>query len=141
MIVLRQQGGRSVEQGHGIEAEESQAAVHHHDLGLERRGVAARARDSEGDERAPRMRRRVLTGTEFRQTASMTPELGDGLGPEHYSHSMVPGGFDVMSSTTRFTSRISLIMREAICSSRSYGRRAQSAVIASLDVTARMAIT
>ena len=36
-----------------------------------------------------------------------------------YSHSMVPGGLLVMSSTTRLTSRISLIMREAICSSRS----------------------
>jgi hypothetical protein len=36
-----------------------------------------------------------------------------------YSHSIVPGGFDVMSSTTRFTSRSSLIMREATFSSRS----------------------
>src|SRR5262249_17754389 len=52
-----------------------------------------------------------------------------------YSHSIVPGGLLVMSSTTRLTSRISLIMREAICSSRSYGSRAQSAVIASSDVT------
>src|SRR5262249_62257782 len=58
-----------------------------------------------------------------------------------YSHSIVPGGLLVMSSTTRFTSRISLIIREAICSSRSYGSRAQSAVIASSLVTARIAIT
>ena len=36
-----------------------------------------------------------------------------------YSHSIVPGGLDVMSRTTRLTSRISPIMREAICSSRS----------------------
>ncbi len=36
-----------------------------------------------------------------------------------HSHSIVPGGLLVMSSTTRLTSRISLIMREAICSSRS----------------------
>ena len=36
-----------------------------------------------------------------------------------HSHSIVPGGLDVMSSTTRLTSRISLIIREAICSSRS----------------------
>ena len=36
-----------------------------------------------------------------------------------YSHSIVPGGLDVMSSTTRLTSRISPIIREAICSSRS----------------------
>jgi hypothetical protein len=39
------------------------------------------------------------------------------------------------------TSRISPIMRDAICSSRSYGSRAQSAVIASSDVTARIATT
>ena len=58
-----------------------------------------------------------------------------------HSHSIVPGGLDVMSSTTRLTSRISPIMREAICSSRSYGSRAQSAVIASSDVTARIATT
>ncbi len=36
-----------------------------------------------------------------------------------YSHSIVPGGLLVMSSTTRPTGRISLIIREAICSSRS----------------------
>jgi soluble lytic murein transglycosylase-like protein len=36
-----------------------------------------------------------------------------------YSHSIVPGGLDVMSSTTRLTSRSSLIIRDAICSSRS----------------------
>src|SRR5215218_6164650 len=59
----------------------------------------------------------------------------------HHSHSIVPGGLDVMSRTTRLTSRISPIMREAICSSRSYGSRAQSAVIASSEVTARMATT
>jgi hypothetical protein len=36
-----------------------------------------------------------------------------------YSHSIVPGGLLVMSSTTRPTGRISLIIREAIFSSRS----------------------
>ena len=36
-----------------------------------------------------------------------------------YSHSIVPGGLLVMSSTTRPTGRISLIIRDAICSSRS----------------------
>jgi hypothetical protein len=39
--------------------------------------------------------------------------------PKRYSHSIVPGGLEVMSSTTRLTSRSSLIMREAIVSSRS----------------------
>jgi hypothetical protein len=36
-----------------------------------------------------------------------------------HSHSIVPGGFEVMSRTTRFTCGISLIIREAIRSSRS----------------------
>ncbi len=57
-----------------------------------------------------------------------------------YSHSIVLGGFDEMSSATRFTSGISLMIREEIVSSRSYGSRAQSAVIASSEVTARITI-
>jgi hypothetical protein len=36
-----------------------------------------------------------------------------------YSHSIVPGGLLVISSTTRPTGRISPIIRAAICSSRS----------------------
>jgi hypothetical protein len=58
-------------------------------------------------------------------------------GRRHHSHSIVDGGFDVMSSTTRFTSGTSFTIREEIVSSRSYGSRAQSAVIASSLVTAR----
>jgi hypothetical protein len=57
-----------------------------------------------------------------------------------YSHSMVPGGFDVTSYTTRLIPFTSLMMREDIFSSKSYGKRAQSAVIASSLVTARMMI-
>src|SRR5919197_2115145 len=57
-----------------------------------------------------------------------------------HSHSIVEGGFDEMSSATRFTAGISLMMRLEIVSSRSYGSRAQSAVIASSDVTARITI-
>jgi hypothetical protein len=52
-----------------------------------------------------------------------------------YSHSMVPGGLLVMSSTTRLTSRTSLVIRVEIRASTSYGSRAQSAVIASSLVT------
>src|SRR5256885_16202161 len=65
-----------------------------------------------------------------------------GLDPvgRRYSHSIVAGGFDVTSSTTRLTAGISLTIRDATSSIRSYGRRAQSAVIASSDVTARSAI-
>ena len=36
-----------------------------------------------------------------------------------YSHSMVPGGLDVMSRVTRFTSRTSLVMRVEIRASTS----------------------
>ena len=46
------------------------------------------------------------------------PGRGGRAGSAH-SHSIVPGGFDVMSRVTRLTSRSSLIMRDAICSSRS----------------------
>jgi len=59
---------------------------------------------------------------------------------EGYSHSIVEGGFDETSSATRFTPGISLMIRLEIVSSRSYGRRAQSAVMASSLVTARMTI-
>jgi hypothetical protein len=57
-----------------------------------------------------------------------------------YSHSIVPGGFDVMSYATRLMPATSLMMRDEILASRSYGSRAQSAVIASSDVTARTMI-
>jgi len=55
-----------------------------------------------------------------------------------YSHSIVAGGFDVTSSTTRLTPGISFTIRAEIVSTRSYGSRAQSAVIASSLVTARI---
>ena len=62
-----------------------------------------------------------------------------GRGPERsgYSHSMVPGGLLVMSSTTRFTSGTSLVIRVEIRPSSSPGSRAQSAVMASSLVTGR----
>ena len=66
---------------------------------------------------------------------------GSDESPPGYSHSIVPGGFDVMSSVTRLTCAISLIIREATLSSRSYGSRAQSAVIASSEVTALITTT
>jgi hypothetical protein len=59
------------------------------------------------------------------------------FGLKGYSHSMVPGGLLVMSSTTRFTSGTSLVIRLEIRASRSEGSRAQSAVIASSLVTGR----
>ena len=56
--------------------------------------------------------------------------------PRH-SHSIVPGGLLVMSSTTRLTSGTSLVIRVEIRVSTSYGSRDQSAVIASSLETGR----
>jgi hypothetical protein len=60
------------------------------------------------------------------------------LGP--YSHSMVAGGLLVISYTTRLTPGTSLTMRLLMAPSKSGGIRAQSAVMKSSVVTARMAI-
>src|SRR4029453_13532038 len=59
-----------------------------------------------------------------------------GAGGAH-SPSIVPGGFLVMSYATRFTPGTSRTIRCAIRSSASCGSRAQSAVIASSEVTTR----
>src|SRR6185312_11235446 len=56
-----------------------------------------------------------------------------------YSHSIVPGGFEVMSYTTRLMPRTSLIIRLEIVRSTSYGSGAQSAVMPSSLSTARIA--
>src|SRR3990170_2216494 len=58
-----------------------------------------------------------------------------------HSHSMVPGGFEEMSYTTRLIPFTSLMIREEIRCSTSYGRRTQSAVIPSWLWTARTATT
>ncbi len=75
----------------------------------------------------------VATGTEQLRVLAALRRGG-------HSHSMVPGGFDVTSRATRFTPSTSLMIREAMRSTRSYGNRAQSAVMASSLVTARMTI-
>src|SRR4051795_8372512 len=97
--------------------------------------LAPRDEAARGRARPPRPAR---AGPALRPPARL---LSTRLRPARYSHSIVPGGLLVMSSTTRLTSRSSLIIREAICSSRSYGSRAQSAVIASSLVTARITMT
>src|SRR5690348_16057098 len=56
-----------------------------------------------------------------------------------YSHSIVPGGFDVMSYTTRLIPTISFTIRLEIRFSTSYGSGTQSAVIPSSECTARIA--
>ncbi len=57
-----------------------------------------------------------------------------------YSHSIVPGGFEVTSNTTRFTSETSFVIRFEIRANTSYGTRDQSAVIASSLDTGRNTI-
>lgn len=57
----------------------------------------------------------------------------------HYSHSILAGGLVVTSSTTRFTCGTSLTILAEIVRTTSYGMRAQSAVMKSSVVTARMA--
>jgi len=54
-----------------------------------------------------------------------------------YSHSMVPGGLEVMSYTTRLMPRTSLTIRLEMARSTSYGSGAQSAVMPSSECTAR----
>src|SRR5437764_3531343 len=61
-------------------------------------------------------------------------------GQTRYSHSMVPGGFEVTSKATLLTPGTSLMSLLEMRSSTSYGSRAQSAVMASSLVTARMTI-
>ncbi len=55
-----------------------------------------------------------------------------------YSHSIVAGGLEVTSYTIRLTFSTSLTIRTEIFSSTSQGMRAQSAVMPSMDVTARI---
>src|SRR5215472_7284849 len=56
-----------------------------------------------------------------------------------YSHSMVPGGFEVTSYTTRFTPFTSFTMRVEMIFRTSWGSGTQSAVMPSSEFTARMA--
>ncbi len=77
-----------------------------------------------------------------RQAPGVSVETGRGCAlPSRYSHSMVPGGLLVMSKTTRLTPGTSLTIRFEIRASTSCGSRAQSAVMASSDVTTRTATT
>ena len=55
----------------------------------------------------------------------MCPDMGTScpvLPRDHYSHSIVAGGFELMSYTTRFTPFTSLMIRVEIRASTSYGR-------------------
>ncbi|MDT5009830.1 MAG: hypothetical protein QOH57_1447 [Mycobacterium sp.] len=74
--------------------------------------------------------RQPAISPQFRRARGRREVVGRG-GGGRYSHSIVPGGLLVMSSTTRFTSDTSLVIRVEMRSSTSNGTRVQSAVIAS----------
>src|SRR5439155_20038774 len=108
---------------------------------LSLREARARCAPNGLDDPLERVARGRLAGV-MANHAALLEEVVQGahLGLLRYSHSIVAGGFDVTSSTTRLTPGISFTMRAEIVSTRSYGRRAQSAVIASSLVTARITI-
>ena len=75
-----------------------------------------------GQATAPKVVHCTECGTELAAGAKFCMNCGTAQGDcpvAAYSHSMVPGGLDVTSSTTRFTSRTSLVMRVEIRSSTS----------------------
>jgi hypothetical protein len=96
---------------------------------------------------------RVGSGEGAARSSAMTDTLASRRKPAHHSmvrgsgsptchsHSIVAGGLLLMSYTTRLTLGTSLTMRDEILARTSYGSFAQSAVIPSSDVTARMATT
>src|SRR3954464_4382429 len=113
-----------------------------------RSAVAGRLPDEDDLRAGARREMGVETIAQERRMRVLVVRLADlGFGQSRdevrvggYSHSMVAGGFDVTSSTTRLTPGISFTIRAEIVSTRSYGSRAQSAVIASSLVTARITI-
>ena len=70
------------------------------------------------------------------EVSNLTSEIGT----PPYSHSIVLGGFELTSYTTRLIPLTSFTIRVEIRSRTSAGRRVQSAVIASSDSTTRTAI-
>ena len=96
------------------------------------RGAAVSQQSHDQDAHQPDLRQDRVTrpGRRHRLRAPARPALS-------YSHSIVPGGLLVTSSTTRLTSGTSLVIRVEIVASTGSGTRAQSAVIASSLVTGR----
>jgi DNA-binding NarL/FixJ family response regulator len=96
------------------------------------RGAAVPEQSHDQDAHQPDLRQDRVTrpGRRHRLRAPARPALT-------YSHSIVPGGLLVMSSTTRLTSGTSLVIRPEILASTGSGTLAQSAVIASSLVTGR----
>jgi hypothetical protein len=69
----------------------------------------------------------------------MEEEVWKSLSLAAYSHSIVPGGLEVTSYTTRLTPFTSFTIRLEVFFSTSWGSGTQSAVIPSSECTARTA--
>ena len=119
-VVVRPVDLRGVEEGHAMVDCLAQEVDHRRPVG---RGTERLA-----DPHAAQPDRRDL-----QPGAAQCPLFHDG-----YSHSMVPGGLLVTSRVTRLISLTSLVMRVEMRSRTSYGSRAQSAVMASSEVTGRI---
>src|SRR5690349_8234593 len=116
-------------------------------------GLAHAAQRFEADDRLSGARRRdqvkvivLEMSVEFRQYPRLvgTPGVAelDAIGEATaHSHSMVAGGFPEMSYTTREMPFTSLTMRREHTSRKSYGNRAQCAVMKSMVSTARRLTT
>jgi hypothetical protein len=82
-----------------------------------------------------------LDGAVEERVLAVEVEVDEGRGRHRaYSHSIVAGGFEDTSYTTRLMPFTSLMMRLAIEPRTASGNRAQSAVMASTDVTHRTAM-
>src|SRR5664280_2662260 len=93
------------------------------------RGPGHTQRKAAEEQDSQQSRRELHGGRKGRPSLADEPGLATGY---PYSHSMVAGGLELMSSTTRLTPRTSFVMRLEMRCNRSGGNRAQSAVIASM---------
>ncbi len=82
-------------------------------------------------------RREIIPGRQPGSRARRPSAVPASAAEAGYSHSIVPGGLLVTSSTTRLICGTSLVTRVEMCARTSSGSRAQSAVIASSLVTGR----
>src|SRR5207249_2465008 len=78
-------------------------------------------------------------GSKGKKVNTLDPFCHPAILQSFHSHSIVDGGFELMSYTTRLIPLASFTIREEMRASSSCGRRAQSAVIPSRLSTARMA--
>ena len=96
--------------------------------------------ETHGSTRAVRGQRETENESSFGAAASGIASSPVRRRPLFYSHSIVPGGLLDTSYTARLMPFTSFTIRFAMRASTSYGSRAQSAVMPSLEVTQRIAM-